>query len=99
MSVAQFSVPVVDESLHSRFIVQALQHEYFNTLPVPCPLDQLPLPAGVAAVPKLQPVASAASMSAGASTNSLTDGVKSKVQGLDIGRREDEPAAKKVRNI
>jgi len=90
---------------------QALQHEYFNTLPAPCPPELLPLPAGVTPPPPTATLsASKAASSAsstkgpglflsGGSTNSLTDEVKARVKELELSRKEDDPPSKKMKNF
>ncbi len=92
---------------------QALQHEYFNTLPAPCPPELLPLPAGVTPplpTPTLaaNKAASSASSTKGPglyqasgmnSTNSLTDEVKARVKELELSRKEDDPPSKKMKNF
>lgn len=90
---------------------QALQHEYFNTLPAPCPPEQLPLPAGITPPPPVTAVAANKTVSAasiakgpglyqvGGSTSSLTDEVKARVKELELSRKEDDPPAKKMKNF
>jgi len=90
---------------------QALQHEYFNTLPAPCAPELLPLPAGVTPPPPNATLAANKAASSagstkgpglflsGGSTNSLTDEVKARVKELELSRKEDDPPSKKMKNI